>query len=217
MHCARCQHAVCRVWQRRCATYTNDACTDRRHCRVVAYRARGAVAAGAPNAANADDAADTAPHALPITPTPSLVPAPLSAADDPTSAEAELARLINQTRAERGLPPYEISAELSAAARGHSCDLAANTLISHLASDGRTLTQRLEGSQTAWQWPSENIAAGSDDPRVIVGMWMDEPSDGPHLLNILSPDQQAVGTGYCFRADDPSGNQHYWTADFARR
>lgn len=157
------------------------------------------------------------PLPLPATQTPAYPLAPLSAADDPAAAEAELARLINQTRAEHGLPPYELSEELSAAARAHSCDLAASALISHLASDGRTLAQRLAGSQTAWQWPSENIAAGADDPREIVAMWMDEPPDGPHLLNILSPDQQALGTGYCFRADDLSGNQHYWTADFARR
>jgi uncharacterized protein YkwD len=143
-------------------------------------------------------------------------PASVLASANPTAAEVELARLMNQTRAEHGLPPYEVSDELSRAARAHSCDLAKHALISHLSSDGLNLAQRLHGSQTAWQWPSENIAAGSDDPAIILGMWMDEPPDGPHLLNILSADQQAIGVGYCFRADDPSGNQHYWTDDFAR-
>jgi uncharacterized protein YkwD len=140
-----------------------------------------------------------------------------AANSDPATLEALLVAAINQVRAANGLPPYLHNPELSAAARGHSCDLAAHGLISHTSSDGRTLAQRLAGSDPAWEWPSESIAAGTNDPTAVVAMWMDEPPDGWHRRNILDTDQREVGVGYCYAADDPTGNHLYWTADFSRR
>jgi uncharacterized protein YkwD len=124
---------------------------------------------------------------------------------------------MNVVRAEHGLPPYAYSDELAAAARAHSCDLAVHTMISHTSSDGRTLHDRLAGGIPPWQWPSESIAAGTQDVNAVVAMWMDEPPDGWHRRNILDSEQREVGVGYCFNADDPTGNRHYWTADFSRR
>lgn len=130
--------------------------------------------------------------------------------------EALLIAEINRVRSDNALPPYQASPELSAAARMHSCDLATHHTISHVSSDGRTLTERLAGSTPAWEWPSESIAAGYDDPVQVVALWMDEPPEGWHRRNILDTEQQAVGAGYCYNPDDPSGNRFYWTADFAR-
>ena len=143
---------------------------------------------------------------------------PTATANDPIAMrEAMLVVEINRIRTENNLPAYRANAELSAAARAHSCDLATHHTISHVSSDGRTLTDRLAGSTPAWEWPSESIAAGTDDPAEVVALWMDEPPDGWHRRNILDADQQEVGTGYCAASEDPSGNQFYWTADFARR
>jgi uncharacterized protein YkwD len=141
----------------------------------------------------------------------------LSADADPAAREALLVAEINRVRAEFGLPPYLHSPELSAVARAHSCDLAAHGMISHVSSDGRTIQDRLAGADPPWEWPSESIAAGTDDPAAVVAMWMDEPPEGWHRRNILDADQREVGTGYCFTPDDPTGNRHYWTADFSRR
>jgi uncharacterized protein YkwD len=123
---------------------------------------------------------------------------------------------INRVRADNGLPPYQYSSDLSAAARAHSCDLAAHGMISHISSDGRTIQDRLAGADPPWEWPSESIEVGTDDPITVVAWWMDEPPDGWHRRNILDPDQREVGVGYCYTEDDSSGNHHYWTADFAR-
>jgi uncharacterized protein YkwD len=147
--------------------------------------------------------------AAPVTATATIV--------DVAALEALLVVAINQVRRANGLPPYQHSPDLSAAARAHSCDLAAHGLVSHTSSDGRTLADRLAGSTPPWQWPSESIAIGTDDPNTVVAMWMDEPPEGWHRRNILDADQREVGAGYCYAADDPSGNHHYWTADFARR
>jgi len=155
-----------------------------------------------------------------FTPAAAEAPTPVAATtpgDDPALLEALLVAMINQVRAENGLPPYQHSPELSGAARAHSCDLAAHGLISHESSEGRTLAQRLDGATPPWEWPSENIAAGVVDPAATVAMWMDEPPEGWHRRNILDVDQREIGAGYCYAADDASGNHHYWTADFSRR
>ena len=158
----------------------------------------------------------TTPTPLP-TPTVTPLPSPTLSADaDPAAREALLVAEINRIRAENGLPPYLHSPELSAVARAHSCDLAAHGMISHTSSDGRTLQDRLAGADPPWEWPSESIAAGTDDPLTAVAWWMDEPPEGWHRRNILDPDQREVGAGYCYAEDDPSGNHHYWTADFSR-
>lgn len=157
------------------------------------------------------------PAAPSPTPTLQAEPSATPAPDESAALEQRLIEAINQTRTASGLPAYQSSPDLSAAARAHSCDLAQHQLISHVSTDGRTLTDRLAGAAPPWQWPSENIAAGLADPQAVVALWMDEPPEGWHRRNILDPDQQAVGAGYCQQPDDPSGNQHYWTADFARR
>jgi len=100
---------------------------------------------------------------------------------------------------------------LSAVARAHSCDLAAHGIISHSSSDGRTLAERLGPDAARWSWPSESIAAGTDDPAEVIALWLDEPPDGWHRRNLLDQEQRNVGVGYCVRADDPTGNRFYWT------
>jgi len=150
------------------------------------------------------------------TSTPAALVPPIPG-DPAAPLEAELIVEINKQRLSNGLPAYQVSPELSAAARAHSCDLAAHHMISHVSSDGRNLAERLAGGEQPWEWPSENIAAGTTDPVVVVAWWMDEPPDGWHRRNILDTEQREVGAGYCYAEDDPSGNHSYWTADFSRR
>lgn len=188
---------------------------------AIRIQASAATATPAPGATA--PATPTAEPSATLAPEPTLAALPTAEAqpttpEDPVAMrEAMLVVEINRIRTANNLPAYRASAELSAAARAHSCDLATHHTISHVSSDGRTLTDRLAGSTPAWEWPSESIAAGTDDPAEVVALWMDEPPDGWHRRNILDADQQEVGTGYCAVTDDPSGNQFYWTADFARR
>lgn len=168
----------------------------------------------------------TAPPTATVLPTvaatatelPTSLPAPtelaLTASD--TEQEARMLVLINALRAENGLPPYVLDAGLSAVARAHSCDMAANSFIDHVSSNGQLLQDRIPVVDPPWIWPSESIAAGSEDAAAIIALWMDEPPDGWHRRNLLDPDQQAIGVGYCFRDDDPTGNRYYWTIDLAR-
>lgn len=145
---------------------------------------------------------------------PTATPPPENA--DATVREAALLEAINRLRADNGLPAYQPLAVLSAVARAHSCDLAARGTISHTSTDGRTLAQRLPAHDPALSWPSESIAAGLVEPDLVIALWMDEPPDGWHRRNLLDPDKQVIGVGYCYTASDPTGNQHYWTIDIAR-
>ena len=113
--------------------------------------------------------------------------------------------------------PISIAPSLAAQRARIAAIWPAHGLISHESSEGRTLAQRLAGATPPWEWPSENIAAGVVDPAATVAMWMDEPPEGWHRRNILDVDQREVGAGYCYAADDSTGNHHYWTADFSRR
>lgn len=142
---------------------------------------------------------------------------PVAAPPYPAQArEAQLIAAVHALRAQHGLAAYRAVPALSAVARMHSCDLAAHGVISHSSSDGRTLQERLGAEAARWSWPSESIAAGTDDPAGVIALWLDEPPDGWHRRNLLDPDQQVVGVGYCVAPDDPSGNRHYWTMIVAR-
>ena len=152
---------------------------------------------------------------VPPSPTPApraVTETPVAAPPDPARArEAQLIDAVNALRAQHGLAAYRAAPTLSEVARMHSCDLAAHGVISHRSSDGRTLQDRLGAEAARWSWPSESIAAGTDAPAGVIALWLDEPPDGWHRRNLLDPDQQVIGVGYCVAPDDPSGNRHYWT------
>lgn len=182
----------------------------------------GAAPTYAPSATAIPAATVTPSPLASATPSPGASPLPRPTADpglEPELAARELRMLeiINQTRAQAGLPPYVRDMRLDQVARSHSCDMATKHFIAHESSDGRTMQERIRVVDPAWSFPSESIAAGSDDPQIIHDMWMDEPPDGWHRRNILDASNNIVGIGYCYAAEDPSNNHHYWTMDVVKR
>ena len=180
----------------------------------------GATPTYAPIPTPSPTASVTASPTSSATLSPTALPAPtFEPGLDPQVAarEQRLLEIINQTRAQAGLPPYERDAQLDRVARSHSCDMASNHFIAHESSDGRTVQERIRVVDPAWSFPSESIAAGSDDPQIIHDMWMDEPPDGWHRRNILDETKNVVGIGYCYAVEDPSNNHHYWTMDVVKR
>lgn len=133
----------------------------------------------------------------------------LTLASCPTAFESEVARLINQERANRGLGALSLEAHLLEAAQLHSQDMAENGYFSHRSLDGRSFTDRIEEAGYAWTAAGETIAAGYATPGDVVQGWMD--SSG-HRGILLSADYKDVGIGHAYQAGSPYG--HYWTADF---
>ena len=124
--------------------------------------------------------------------------------------------LINAHRVQAGCAPLIPHRQLTAAARGHSTDMALNDYFSHTSLDGRSPWDRMaEAGYTSFSSAGENIAAGYSSPASVVNGWMN--SSG-HRANILNCNFTETGIGYYYLQND-TGNvnyRRYWTQDFAR-
>jgi len=120
----------------------------------------------------------------------------------------EIASLINNARAENGLPALAINAQLSAAAQGHSLDMACHGLLSHTGSDGSNVHERVVAAGYIPSRSSE-IIYGSGYPQTAFEWWM---SDQIHRDEILSAHVTDIGVGYAYVADTAHGS--YYTVNF---
>jgi uncharacterized protein YkwD len=162
------------------------------------------------------------------TPTPTATPTntPTATATAPTSGdtfncldsqEAAFLTLINQHRANHGLPPLEISEKLNVAADKHSQDMADRNYFSH-----NTMSPLPPGQSGSSPWDrfddagytystslAENIAAGHSDAQATFEQW--RTSEG-HNENMLNPNLKVIGIGRAHNAG--STYKWYWTTDF---
>lgn len=125
-------------------------------------------------------------------------------ADAVLSCEAEVVRLVNALRAEKGLQPLTANWELSRVARYKSEDMAANRYFSHTSPTYGTPFQMIRSFGLSYRTAGENIAYGQRTPAAVMDAWMN--SSG-HRANILNSSYTHIGVGYCER-----GN--YWTQMF---
>ena len=126
----------------------------------------------------------------PTTDPPATAPPP-TAAPPPPSATDQVVSLVNGARADAGCGALRVDDRLTAAAQGHSDDMAVNGYFSHTSQDGRTFADRV----LAAGYPNpggENIAQGQRSAQSVHDAWMN--SDG-HRANILNCDFTAIGVG----------------------
>lgn len=121
--------------------------------------------------------------------------------------------LVNQERRRAGLAPLTLNSQLTAAAQGHSQDMADHNFMAHNGSDGSSPFDRMKRAGYRFSFAGENVAAGQSKPEDAIDSWMNEtpPNDG-HRKNILSPNYREIGIGYAFR--EATQFKHYWTQDF---
>ncbi|HEX6569406.1 MAG TPA: CAP domain-containing protein [Acidimicrobiales bacterium] len=130
------------------------------------------------------------PTAPPTTAPPTTAP-PTTA--PPPSATDQVVALANAARADAGCPGLRIDDRLTAAAQGHSDDMAANGYFSHTSLDGRTFVDRVEAAgYPRSSAGGENIAQGQRTAREVHDGWMG--SEG-HRANILNCSFTAIGVG----------------------
>ena len=160
---------------------------------------------------NAPPVAVNTPAFTPISGVPTVrVQGPASCSYSTSSSyQTELANLINSARANAGLPQLAVNAALTAAALGHSIDMACHGLISHSGSDGSSPSQRIAAAGYFASLSSE-IIYGSGYPQTAFDWWM---SDQIHRDEVLNPYVTEMGVGYAYKADTSSGG--YYTVDFA--
>lgn len=105
--------------------------------------------------------------------------------------------LINQARANNGLPALSENSALDTAAQTHSIDMACNNHSSHTGSDGSSWPQRIAAQGYAAGLALENVYAGDPafggTPQGAVNWWLNSET---HLANILNPQVTEIGVGY---------------------
>lgn len=126
------------------------------------------------------------------------------------SEATEVLALVNAERAKAGCGPVSLDARLSAAALGHSEDMARHNYFSHTSLDGTTFDERITMAGYSWRTAGENIAAGQSTPAQVMSSWM---GSAGHRDNILSCEFTQMGLGHFFESGDRYG--HYWTQNFA--
>jgi uncharacterized protein YkwD len=122
---------------------------------------------------------------------------------------SELISLINQARAEAGLPALNVNAQLTQAAQSHSVDMACSNLLSHTGSDGSRWWDRIAStSYFSTHGPSvaEILAIGT--PQDAMYQWRSEPG---HWEFILAANTE-LGVGYAYCSESDYGG--YFTVDF---
>lgn len=137
---------------------------------------------------------------------------------DEQAVAAQVISLINAERARAGCGPLAADPRLTAAAQGHSEDMAANDFFDHRGSAGTTVSDRVTAAGYTWRRVGENIAAGYQGAAAVVAGWMESPD---HRANILNCAYAHTGVGYVYdpgdgTLDDGDGPYfRYWTQVFA--
>ncbi len=121
----------------------------------------------------------------------------------------DIQSLINAERLKNGLLALGLSTPLSAAAQGHSIDMACNSLLSHSGSDGSSVHSRIVAAGYIPSYSEEIIYAGGNAQDAFT-WWM---NDTVHRNAILNPKAFEMGIGYAYVASSAYGG--YFTVDFA--
>jgi uncharacterized protein YkwD len=123
------------------------------------------------------------------------------------SVEAAVLALVNAERAKVGCGALTIDARLTAAAHGHSADMAARNYFAHDTPEGVGMAQRVTQAGYKWSAVAENIAMGYPDASSVMTGWMNSTG---HRTNILNCVYRDIGIGVVANAK----GSKYWTQDF---
>ena len=149
-----------------------------------------------------------------------LRPASAEATTTPKLVERRVVALINAERADRGLAKLSFRTSLIRAARAHTREMAARSILTHVSANGWTPAPRTRyfgysaASCTYWT-VGESIACGKAgtsyaQPAAIVALWMQSPS---HRAVLLTARLRDIGVGIVVGDD----GMRYFTVDLGRR
>lgn len=164
----------------------------------------------APTASSSPRATPRATRSAPPDPTPAARPS-ATATTSSAAADGVLA-LINQARAQDGLPAYTISAGLELSSSRHNQLMADGCGLSHQCPGEPSLGARETAAGVHWTAAGENIGEGgpvADTSAAITQMAValtrdmlnEKPPDDGHRLNILSSAFTHIGIAVQWSAD----------------
>lgn len=124
-----------------------------------------------------------------------------------TALKAQRARkLINDYRKSKGLNPLTLDAQLTAAAKAHSRDLARWDRISHYGSDGSNPWDRVKRVNYPARTVAENVGTGQSSVDEVFKGWQNSPS---HDKNLLMRDVSQMGIALVH--DPKTEFKTFWT------
>lgn len=126
-------------------------------------------------------------------PEPPPPPAPSTTVAPPVPPTDQVVALVNAARAAAATPcpPVTVDPRLTAAAQGHSDDMAARNYFSHTTPEGVTFDQRIKAAGYP-QPGAENIAKGQRSAQQVMTAWMESEA---HRLNIENCRLTTIGVG----------------------
>ena len=130
--------------------------------------------------------------------------------------DEQIRQLVNQFRRVNNLPPLEMNAFLSRAAKAHSQDMLNRDYFEHISPSGTDPGDRATTAGYRWSRVLENLAAGQTNPRDVVNAWI-QSKDG-HREAMLDPIVTELGIGYVFAPFDPGRVEarHYWAMSLGK-
>jgi len=163
-----------------------------------------------PEAAYGEPPADATESAAPVQAEPAAHPYPdCLTVSDPTYI-ARMLELVNQARAEAGLPALAQDGRLDSAARLHTREMICTGYVSHTGRDGSGPQERMLAQGYVWKYYGENIYAGPPHtPEAAFNAMMNSAG---HRANILNPKFEDIGISYEYQEGSPYGG--YFTLDF---
>lgn len=110
--------------------------------------------------------------------------------------EAELLKLINKVRADRGLSQLKVVQSLTDIARTRSSDMVSRGYFSHYSPEGSTFFNIMRNAGIGWANAGENLGnatpAGYGTPSAFINAWLGSPS---HRDNMLRSSYKMIGIG----------------------
>src|SRR5262249_50140638 len=138
------------------------------------------------------------------TPTPTQSSPPSQAPAPQGDAAAQVLALINQARAQAGLPAYSLSSGLGTSSARHHAVMAAGCGLAHQGPGEPSLGQRETNAGVHWTAAGENIGEGGPvagsasaiaqmATRITQSMLDEQPPNDGHRENILSRAFRFIG------------------------
>ena len=122
--------------------------------------------------------------------------------ETPESVEEQVLELVNEARAQEGLPTLKMDEKVMEAAAVRAEEML--ELYDHSRPDGRSCFTALKEAGANYRAAGENIAYGYPTAEDVMEGWMNSKG---HRENILNRDFDKIGIGY-----QPDGN--YWVQMF---
>jgi uncharacterized protein YkwD len=136
-----------------------------------------------------------------------LLAAPLAPAAQLAPPETTVVALVNAERVKAGLKPVVAEPRLARIAAAHAADMARNSFVGHVGSDGAGMIERALRAGYGYAYIAENVAGGQKSAETAMASWM---SSGGHRRNILAPEATQMGVGHAIEGGRAPKYGAYW-------